>query len=308
MGHGEVLMDDMLAFNIQAKTWRKIKTHNRKRKRIKNSGSNNSSSRASPIEATTAEQPEPRWKASVSAIESPTGMLVFGGDGETREGMMYLDDVWALKFPGMRWEPLIATQTEAAAAAAAALQAETAPANTLNLRSESIDTRLKGINSNNPPPRVKSSGPGPRRAHSAVTFTSACGIESVVVFGGRRANGTLLNDAWLGEIRSTNITWRLLAAGNVVSDSNKKKKKKQKNDKKIPCPRKGHTAILRENPQNQGALEMVIYGGRNDLVYLDDLWVLHLKTGTWEEIKVEDRSPMPPPRDHHAAELGISGN
>ena len=149
------------------------------------------------------------------------------------------------------------------------------------------------------------------------------------MFGGRRADENLLNDAWLGEVRWPNITWRLLAAGDSPSENLKpekgaldileleatgnkneteKKKKKKKPTATFPSRRKGHSAIIRTSSTQKGALEMIIYGGRDNDGYLDDMWGLNLSTGTWEEIHVKERSPLPPPRDHHAAELGASGH
>ena len=120
MGHGQVLLSDTLAFDIQRRTWRKF--HRREHRHDKEYR------KTAVLDTEEQPQPEPRWKAAVSHIDSPAGMLVFGGDGETRLGREeYLDDAWALQFPEMSWELLSSNKQTPKTAVATSASESTAP-------------------------------------------------------------------------------------------------------------------------------------------------------------------------------------
>ena len=113
------------------------------------------------------------------------------------------------------------------------------------------------------------------------------GREAMVVFGGRTADRTLLNDAWEARLAWPNVSWVPLAppAGGP-----------------LPAPRKGHTAVVAADGGSGGggAPRMLVYGGRNESSYMGDVWALDPGTGAWEEV-AQEGAVRPPPRDHHAA-------
>lgn len=62
-----------------------------------------------------------------------------------------------------------------------------------------------------------------------------------MVFGGRRHDHTLLNDAWEATLSWPNVTWRRIGPSDGAH---------------VPGPRKGHSAVLvgdAETPQMVGA-------------------------------------------------------
>ncbi|KAK9840497.1 hypothetical protein WJX74_010671 [Apatococcus lobatus] len=104
----------------------------------------------------------------------------------------------------------------------------------------------------------------------------------LLVHGGRNKRGDQLNDLWSASLDWPNVDWTLLDDG---SDS-----------KHSPEPRKGHTATMRPGP----APHLLIYGGRDESDYFDDLWAYDLEFKSWERW-LERGSAGPMGRDHHAA-------
>ena len=49
-------------------------------------------------------QPCPRWKAASAQLAGGLGLLVNGGDSPTKEGPLFRNDTWLLRFPDLRWQ------------------------------------------------------------------------------------------------------------------------------------------------------------------------------------------------------------
>lgn len=278
MGHGEIILNDTHIFNISSRVWTKVPAHHHHRKE----GDGAIGADAYPC---------PRWKAAVTETSNSEGMLVLGGANDhhsARKAETYLKDVWELELPALTWR---------------------------GARSEVNDS---------------GHGPVPRRAHSAVVTESSSG-QAAVVFGGRESSGTLLNDVWIAELRWPVVNWRLLVPGGdpysepsgggssrlessgMLSSSatpeglegpgpHLQEGSKKKKHAVRPVARKGHTAVLLSN------VSMVVFGGRTETNYLNDLWILDLTSGKWKVVDIAPGSPLPPPRDHHGAAIGPSGH
>jgi len=120
----------------------------------------------------------------------------------------------------------------------------------------------------NPPP--------PRYAHSAVVYGG-----KMVVFGGERS-GYAFNDLWSYDFAEG-------AWSHVTPKSGH-----------IPAPRYDHTAVV------TSAGKMVVYGGRNSMRLLADMWALDLSTLEWTLLT---DSAAPGARFGHTAALaGADGD
>jgi hypothetical protein len=118
------------------------------------------------------------------------------------------------------------------------------------------------VDAANPPP--------PRYAHSAVVHEGR-----MVVFGGERS-GYAFNDVWSFEFASG--VWE-----HVTPKSGH-----------IPAPRYDHTAVV------TAAGAMVVFGGRNSMRLLGDMWALDLATLEW---RLLTENALPGPRFGHTAAL-----
>ncbi|KAL4458419.1 hypothetical protein ABPG75_013284 [Micractinium tetrahymenae] len=211
--------------------------------------------------------PAARWQAGVVHV-ADLGMLVHGGDaphpaskGKQPPSSNSTGDAWLLRLPELRWQHGCACQYNGSTGECVA-SAE-APA------------------------------PSPRRAHSLVSYQDEGGQHALLLFGGRRQDGLLLNDVWKGELSPSGnsschfgINWTLLhdpQAGQGTGPA--------------PLPRKGHVAAM------QNGSRMVIHGGRSD-VYgsFTDVWAFSLASGHWKPLPPA-RAVQPAPREHHGAAL-----
>lgn len=119
--------------------------------------------------------------------------------------------------------------------------------------------------------------PEPRSHHSAVSFnpvkTQNC--EKMIVFGGKSKNNRVLGDLY--ELDWGLKRWRMIEnKGNVP----------------YPSGRSGHSANILLDEL------MVLYGGEN-IVDLNDFWILDLKTYQWTKTIVYGKAPHP--RKFHAS-------
>jgi len=258
LGHDDALLNDTLAFSIQKRTWKIVNQNH-------HSGLTNSFETCHQQGAT---QPCPRWKSAISTVHTPLGMIVIGGDAGPSGSAKLLDDVWTLRLPRMEWA----------------------------MASHHLDVSLEGSN------RDKTIVPGKRRSHSSVTLASSMmtqggATDSVVIFGGRVADGTLKNDLWLmNSDHWPNVTWSMLHPGTKMNKAGS-----------IPGPREGHASVARKNARGDYH-EMIVFGGRDENGwYLNDLWSFNFKTEKWEEIYAAIGSPLPPARDLHAIVLTEAG-
>ncbi|PRW33002.1 kelch motif [Chlorella sorokiniana] len=127
--------------------------------------------------------------------------------------------------------------------------------------------------------------PASRRGHSTVHYKDTQGVDHVVIFAGRTKHKQLLNDAWDVALTWPAATWRCISPQQPGAEG-------------VPAGRRGHSAVLVTEP---GAAEpqMLVYGGREDEDYFDDLWLLNIATGQWSRVEPVGRAPLG--RDHHSA-------
>jgi N-acetylneuraminic acid mutarotase/predicted nucleic acid-binding Zn-ribbon protein len=115
-------------------------------------------------------------------------------------------------------------------------------------------------------PRVMGHAPPPRSCHSAAAFGN-----TVVVFGGRGADGAPLDDLWVFDIQSS--TW---VQRHVTGSA--------------PSARFYHAAVA-------AGSKMVVYGGSPDARRaFDDVWVLD--TGNWQWAKLDVKGSAGPRMQH----------
>ena len=286
----------------------------------------------------SAQHPLPRWKAASASWNHPEGLLVLfgdagllddddddndkdggdGGGGGRRNNKRALtrmkvggedrgnkkinveeeedeeesgdvrhvvrDDVWLLRTETMRWE-----------------------------RGSAHGARVLG-----------------RRGHSVVTMN----VEEVVgepivqqhrqrrqyalVFGGFAGDdgdgndgndggdrGQNVNDVLLADVQWPWVNWSCVVVPESESTS-------------VPDPRHGHTAdqLLMDAKDDDDAganatttLNMVVFGGRDDVQFFNDIWVLRVDivdeagdmTAQWQRILPVDDSPLPCPRANHVS-------
>ena len=67
----------------------------------------------------------------------------------------------------------------------------------------------------------------------------------------------------------------------------------------IPCPRRGHTAVVINNTQ------MYVFGGLHGATkYLNDMFVFNIETNEWQECVISNESIVKPePRAWHTANV-----
>lgn len=135
--------------------------------------------------------------------------------------------------------------------------------------------------------------PRARRGHSLVHYRGDDGVDRLVLFGGRTRDKVLLNDAWevalLGSEESggsLNATWRQLTPQQPAGET-------------APAPRRGHSAVMLLHPDGP---QMLVYGGREDMDYYGDLWLLDIARGSWRQLTAAGGA-APSGRDHHSAAL-----
>lgn len=124
---------------------------------------------------------------------------------------------------------------------------------------------------------LSASQPSPRRAHAGGFVHST---NQFFVFGGKDEEGVVLNDLWIADM---SLPWPTIDWTH-----------KQHSQEGAPSPRKGHSVSV----VHQDAL--LVFGGRNDTHYFNDLWMYNLTTNAWHEV-VPTSNNRPSPRDHHAA-------
>ncbi|KAL4458394.1 hypothetical protein ABPG75_013259 [Micractinium tetrahymenae] len=143
--------------------------------------------------------------------------------------------------------------------------------------------------------RLEPTAPRPlaRRGQSLVHYQDKDGVDRIVLFGGRTQTKALLNDAWEVALLWSkegggrlNATWRQLTPLQPAGEA-------------APAPRRGHSAVML--PQSDGP-RMLVYGGREDLYYYGDLWLLDIAGRTWSRLEVAE-GPAPSARDHHGVAL-----
>ncbi|KAL4429591.1 hypothetical protein ABPG77_008640 [Micractinium sp. CCAP 211/92] len=130
-----------------------------------------------------------------------------------------------------------------------------------------------------------------RRGHSLAHYRGQDGLARIVLFGGRTRDKVLLNDAWEVAVLWTeegggqlNATWQQLAPLQPAGEA-------------APAPRRGHSAVMLQHPDGP---QMLVYGGREDLDYYGDLWLLDIAGRSWRRLEVA-AGVAPSPRDHHSA-------
>ncbi|PSC68385.1 galactose oxidase [Micractinium conductrix] len=194
--------------------------------------------------------PSMRWRAGAAQIQG-LGLLIHGGEATTKKGRLAAqNDTWLLRVPELRWQ-------RGAACADANCSAGEPPA------------------------------PAPRLGHSLTSFQDERGRPALLLFGGRRQDGVLLNDVWLGTLEGWPVvTWTLLhdpQAGVGTGPA--------------PLPRRGHAAVM------QNGSSLIIHGGRSE-VYgsFTDVWSFSLAGHRWSPL-LPTRAVQPAPRDSHAAVL-----
>lgn len=135
--------------------------------------------------------------------------------------------------------------------------------------------------------------PLPRRGHSLALYQGQDGLDRIVLFGGRTRDKVLLNDAWEVVLQPSqeggdqlNATWRQLAPLQPAGEA-------------APAPRRGHSAVMLLHPSGP---QMLVYGGREDLHYYGDLWLLDVASRSWRRLDVAGGA-APSGRDHHGAAL-----
>lgn len=263
MGHHRRLQNDTYVFDLHTRLWTKLSFGGGKH-------------------STRQIHPDPRWKAATSASNQPPGLLVALGEVENGEGKRKLDeDMWMLGLPDMKWESANVSECSA-------------------MRPEA------------------------RRSHSAVSIEGD-GQQTVVVFGGVLANTKDLDETWIARIQWPNVTWERLQPKEITQrrSSNGIEQKNSFSGKSLtsgdvplflpgPPARHGHAAAVGEvyidgydKKKNPSSLQMIIFGGRDSTQYFNDIWALDLNDSgedsySWKEIQVDDASPLPPPRAHHA--------
>ncbi|GAB4823096.1 hypothetical protein N2152v2_010142 [Parachlorella kessleri] len=133
---------------------------------------------------------------------------------------------------------------------------------------------------------VNTSAPMPkkRRGHSTMLYKGEDGVDKIILWGGRtKGQKVLLNDAWEVALTWPNASWTQLTP-------------QQLDSKAVPKPRRGHSTVLIDDAPSP---QMLMYGGREEVEYFPDMWILDIKAKTWRE--VNQSGPLPPHRDHHSA-------
>lgn len=114
--------------------------------------------------------------------------------------------------------------------------------------------------------------PSVRYSHSAV-FNPL--FANMIVFGGTGSDNEIYNDISTYTVETSEWATNVETFGIV------------------PAPRYGHTAVV------TGLNRMVVFGGRNDSMILDEVVVLDMATMTWLNITIN--GPAPPARMYHTA-------
>ncbi|PRW59710.1 leucine-zipper-like transcriptional regulator 1 isoform X1 [Chlorella sorokiniana] len=205
----------------------------------------------------TPEPPQPcaRWKAASAQLAGGLGLLVHGGDSPTKEGPLFRNDTWLLRFPDLRWQQ--------ASSGGGGTEGQEQP------------------------------GPKARRSHSLVSYQDAEGRQLLLLFGGRRDDGLLLNDVWQGAVDSSggnfSVAWTLLSDPQAGVGQGP-----------APLPRRGHVAVMWSSPEGP---KMVVHGGRSE-VYgsFTDVWLFDPNTTRWQPL-APTTAVQPAPRDHHGGAL-----
>lgn len=267
MGYNSHLHSDLHEFNFHTRQWSKHSScpTNHSSFRHAHSPTNN---------------PPGRWKSGISQI--PDGLLIFGGDAGLYDAG---SRTWLLSLPTFAWS----------------MQGEPRHSSSFSSPGPRQDHSLVSIpdflNSDAENGHGKKNSHGNSRGKSTPT--------KIAVFGGQHLqDGRLLDDTWMGIVTWPNITWQNLdgAESSVVltrdidadsADTNTNKKKKKSSS---PVPRRGHAAVLRDDTELP---QMILFGGRTETAYLNDLWILDISSGEWQEIEAAPGTMLPAPRDHH---------
>lgn len=138
--------------------------------------------RPSPSPKPIQRLPQGRWKAATASLGA-LGMLLHGGAAPGKGGSeVHLQDAWLLDYSHLRWQ-----------------QANYTLANSSSCGSS-------GGGGEEPVP-----SPAARHSHTMVAYEDASGRQAVLLFGGRRSDGLLLNDVWQGVVCWPAISWELLS-------------------------------------------------------------------------------------------------
>lgn len=274
MGHKQMVFADMRSFSLASGRWQLL--HPRTAEASASSSSSSSPDghggwgrgavsrphKGSPGGGgegpKAANVPLARWKAGV--VQGRDGMLVMSGDSPLEHKDVYDHDTWLLRLPSLEWQRA----------------------------DNSSDARADAGTS--------AHGPCARRAHSAALFTSSDGSTRVAIYGGRKHDGTLLGDVWVGTLHWPHVRWERLfhplAHAAATEDGAKGPKAN------YPTPRKGHIGVVADNGTGP---KLLVHGGRNDTDYLGRLWSFDLEgSKRWTDI-TPALGPFPAPCDHHAA-------
>ncbi|TMW63655.1 hypothetical protein Poli38472_002596 [Pythium oligandrum] len=133
------------------------------------------------------------------------------------------------------------------------------------------------------------SSPMARSGHSAVTVCSRDNKSpEVYVFGGRTKKGVSA-ELWrlVLEDDSESVQWSQVALREPTN---------------TPCPRDGHTMVLRQ-PNDIRGPQLIAFGGNGQLTddKLGDVWVFDVDTALWS--KMQCHGDIPAPRSYHTSHL-----
>lgn len=270
-------------------------------------------------------------------------MAMHGGISHTHNASGYRNDTWALAFPGLRWlGPANYSGGEAGAAFPSARRAHSLASYLVGgwavCLSACVAGRQAGLlceSSSGALRALMHPGSAPCTAGysspSSYLLQDEDGSRFLLLFGGRRSDGLLLNDVWQGRLEegkggSLRVAWTLLhdpqtstgtgavettAGGRAVSPFSgvcclmsptplphaRPSLSLAAAAGPAPLPRSGHVAVM------NGSSSLILHGGRSE-VYgsFADVWSFDLASKRWTPLPPAT-AVQPAARDFHGGAL-----
>jgi hypothetical protein len=258
MGQETELYSDMHAFDMHRHHWSEVKIEMKPAPAAATPGGIAGAAGAAGVKG--GPRPSPRWQEATVDVASPAGMLMYGGDSPSstphHDQTRYQNDTWLLSFPGLQWERASSGSVQEGAPSPAARRAH-------SMTRLKVGRTLK---------HLLPAGSSMRCLAALTLISTSCGTafllsgmqdtkegspDVILVFGGRGANGELLNDLWMADVSEwPQITWTQVSAGGKGPG--------------FPPARTGHSAVMRDDVDSP---QLVIFGGNNDVTYFGDIWV-----------------------------------